>query len=230
MHKNTALKIIEQNKKSYDKIAEDFNVTRKFAWPEFDLLKPYIKKEDSFLDIGCGNARLAQYLIQNLKFKIQNYFGIDFSDKFIKIAKNKFSKAQFKTARKIWELPFKDNEFNTVAGIAFLHHIPSWELRAKVLAEIYRVLQPGGILFLTNWNLWQLNRIKKYKLKLRDFFFGHSDLEKGDFWISFHGQKRYYHHFTKRELFKLSKRAGFKVLKYKLGMNSVMVLKKELYN
>ncbi|MBU1179832.1 class I SAM-dependent methyltransferase [Patescibacteria group bacterium] len=232
MNRQQALKIIEKNRESYNKIAKDFDVSRKYEWPEFELLKPHIKEGDKILDIGCGNARLYKYLCGELNS--QHYVGVDISANLIKIAKktkcgelDSPHKVEFGVVEKVWELPFEEGEFDSAAGIAFLHHIPSEELRLRVLREIHRVLAPGGILFLTNWNLWQWNRIKKYKLRLRDFFFKHNELDAGDFWIKFQGAERYYHHFTKGELTGLCKKAGFSVISCKKEMNMVIILRKQ---
>jgi ubiquinone/menaquinone biosynthesis C-methylase UbiE len=43
-------------------------------------------------------------------------------------------------------MPFADSEFSGVVSFTMLHHVPSRELQNKVLAEVFRVLQPGGFL------------------------------------------------------------------------------------
>lgn len=275
MNKEKALQIIAENKKSYNIIAEDFDICRQTAWPEFELLAAYLhksikaQKHEStdaikILDVGCGNGRLYQYLWAELLCAELNsahrYVGIDQSEELIKIAKvqcaelNSAHKVEFIVAD-VFDLSFKNGEFDVAVGIAFLHHIPGEELRLKVLKEIYRVLKPGGILFLTNWNLRQWKLIKKYKLRIRDFFFSHDDLDAGDFWIPFKynchsdpvldtGEEsqrsffarsgapqddrvmRYYHHLKKREIIDLCKKAGFMIVEYKKGKNSILILKK----
>jgi len=47
------------------------------------------------------------------------------------------------------QLPFSDGEFDTVAFLACLNHIPN---RAEVLQEAYRVLSPKGRLIITMIN------------------------------------------------------------------------------
>jgi ubiquinone/menaquinone biosynthesis C-methylase UbiE len=42
------------------------------------------------------------------------------------------------------EMPFGDSEFSGVISFTMLHHVPSQELQNKLLAEVLRVLQPGG--------------------------------------------------------------------------------------
>jgi ubiquinone/menaquinone biosynthesis C-methylase UbiE len=42
------------------------------------------------------------------------------------------------------EMPFGDSEFSAVISFTMLHHVPSQELQNKLLAEVLRVLKPGG--------------------------------------------------------------------------------------
>jgi len=42
------------------------------------------------------------------------------------------------------EMPFGDSEFSSAVSFTMLHHVPSQELQNKVLAEVLRVLRPGG--------------------------------------------------------------------------------------
>jgi len=52
-------------------------------------------------------------------------------------------------------MPFGDSEFSGAVSFTMLHHIPSRKLQDKVLAEVLRVLQPGGFFVgsdsLQNW-------------------------------------------------------------------------------
>jgi ubiquinone/menaquinone biosynthesis C-methylase UbiE len=42
------------------------------------------------------------------------------------------------------EIPFGDSEFSGAVSFTMLHHVPSQELQNTVLAEVCRVLKPGG--------------------------------------------------------------------------------------
>lgn len=255
MDKKKALQIIAENRESYNIIALDFDVTRKAPWPEFQELGRHIKKGDKILDVGCGNGRLYKYINDELRIT-NNYIGIDQSEELIEIAKKSLPTSLFERegsskdvppfgkggrggifmVADIFNLPFGENEFDVAAGIAFLHHIPSQELRLQVLKEIYRVLAPGGILFLSNWNLWRWeiisHNVKRNKMNPLHFFFPHNGMDAGDFWIPFRASNggkpipRYYHHFTKRDLMALAKQAGFKIIFYKKDRNIVAVLQK----
>ncbi len=43
-------------------------------------------------------------------------------------------------------MPFGDSEFSGAVSFTMLHHVSSQELQDQVLAEVFRVLQPGGVL------------------------------------------------------------------------------------
>jgi len=44
------------------------------------------------------------------------------------------------------ELPFGDGVFDAAGGFTMLHHVPTREQQQRVLAELVRVLRPGGVL------------------------------------------------------------------------------------
>ncbi len=211
MDKSTAQNIIKtQVQGFYNEVSVHFNETRTLPWPEFEILKPYIKKDSKILDYGCGNGRLLNYL---KKLPI-DYTGLDNSEKLIKICKEKYPDQKFILHQET-KLPFKDETFDEVLPIATLHHIPSKELRQETVAEFSRVLKHGGYLLMTNWNLWQ----KKYRKYVIKNIFTKNDLEWQDAnipWTFPNTSKtvqRYCHTFTKRELNKLAKQNNFKVIK-----------------
>jgi ubiquinone/menaquinone biosynthesis C-methylase UbiE len=42
-------------------------------------------------------------------------------------------------------MPFSDGQFSGSVSFTMLHHVPSPELQDKVLREVWRVLEPGGV-------------------------------------------------------------------------------------
>jgi tRNA (uracil-5-)-methyltransferase TRM9 len=210
MDRKYAEYLFKKTRDDYNRIAEDFSRTRESPWEEIEFLfREYLKEGDKVLDLGCGNGRHFPLF----KEKEANYFGLDFSEKLIEIAKNKYPGATFQAGDAL-NLTFPENFFDKVYSIATLHHIPSEELRAHFLKETKRVLKPGGILVLTVWKFHQLKEISslfKYTiLKL----FGKTKLDWKDI-LEPWGKKieRYYHWFSKKELKGLVQKADFKIEK-----------------
>lgn len=54
------------NRAFYATVADDFDQTRGTAWPGWQRLLPYLKTPLSVLDVGCGNARFALFLHDNI--------------------------------------------------------------------------------------------------------------------------------------------------------------------
>lgn len=192
-------------------IAEEFNASRREVWPEMAELKIFIEPNSKVLDLGCGNGRLIDFL----KDKNIKYFGIDFSEELIKMAKNKYGN-NFQVAD-ILNLPFSDNYFDTIWSIAVFHHIPSRELRLLALKEMKRVLKDKGRVIMACWNLYQkdyLNLLLKYFFRK---IFNKSKLDFKDVFVPWGNSniKRYYHAFTKKELEELFKESGLGIIESK---------------
>lgn len=141
-------KLIKQNREVYDVIAPLFSATREYNWADVEVLTQYTKPGDQVLDLGCGNGRLYQILAK----KQVLYTGLDQSSELIALAKEKVPEAEF-VVGEMTELPFAAESFAVIFAIASFNHIPGAELQLKSLQEMKRVLKPGGLIIMTNWNL-----------------------------------------------------------------------------
>jgi len=211
MNKEYAKYILAKTKEDYNKIAQDYANTRHFTW-DIENLVQYVFPKERILDLGCGSGRL----LEILEDKDIDYFGIDFSEKLIEIAKRNYPSFKFQAAN-VLNLPFPNNSFDKVFSIRVLMHIPSKEFQLQFLKEAKRVLKPGGLLILTAWYLWRFRSKRNFLLMLKNAFLkiiGKSKLDFGDALIPW-GKKvmRYCHYFTKRELEKLAKESSFLVKK-----------------
>jgi ubiquinone/menaquinone biosynthesis C-methylase UbiE len=105
------------------------------------LLKP----GESILDVGCGTGGVT------IPAKLRvgengNAAGIDPSPEMIAVAKKKASRTGLEIDFRIGvieSLPYPDGTFDAVTSSLMMHHLPE-HLRSKGLAEIKRVLKPGG--------------------------------------------------------------------------------------
>lgn len=235
MLKKTEKELLNIVKNNYEEIAEHFSETRKKEiWPELKKIASEVKEGQNILDLGCGNGRLI-----NAFGKEINYYGIDQSKALIKLAQERYPNYSFiagdalalnKINLKKENFPQK---FDYIFSIAVLQHIPGKQKRIELIKSLKNNLNPGGKIVFSNWNMWEIPKYKKliYKTFLLKLI-GKNSLDFGDVvfdWKDNTGKitsRRYYHAFTKRELKKLFRKAGFKVeKKYKDKYNFYIIAK-----
>lgn len=123
------------------------NPVQKFLINNFEkTLADEIKKlnVNSILDAGCGEGFTLEYLrIRNIG---KTYEGIDFLKKAVEIGNKVHPKIKLKKAS-IYELPYKDNNFDLVLSTEVLEHL---EDPKKALKEIFRVSKKYVVLSVPN--------------------------------------------------------------------------------
>ncbi|MGK7933007.1 MAG: methyltransferase domain-containing protein [Microcystaceae cyanobacterium] len=100
------------------------------------------------LDVGCGFGGSSRILAKDYGFDAT---GITISPKQVKRAQELTAEgltAQFKVDDAL-NLSFPDNSFDVVWSIEAGPHMPD---KAKYASEMMRVLKPGGILVVADWN------------------------------------------------------------------------------
>jgi ubiquinone/menaquinone biosynthesis C-methylase UbiE len=134
------------------------------AAPVYDLLAPlmtfglergYRKRaialldlqgRERVLDVGCGTGTLSREIASALLDKDRSeVVGVDAATRMIAVARRKgaaLPNLRFDAAL-AEELPYEDNSFDCAVSTFFFHHV-EFALKGKTLAEMYRVLKPGG--------------------------------------------------------------------------------------
>lgn len=206
MRQQAAKELMRQTQSTYNAIAQDFSRTRAFVYPALYTFKNYVKDGDRVLDIGCGNGRILR-IFKGMKI---NYLGVDASPNLIIIARHNYPQYRFEMADAI-SLDIDEKDFDAVTMSAVLHHIPSKELRSKMVQRVHEILKPGGRLLMANWNLWQLGFWKYHFKYTWQRFSGKQDLDFGDFLKRWGNTEnfRYFHALTLKELDNLARQHGF---------------------
>lgn len=116
------------------------------------------------LEIGVGHGTdLKQFARAGAKC-----FGIDLADTHLRLAALNFANeglsADLRKADAA-RLPFPDASFDCVYSFGVLHVIPDVE---NALAEIRRVLKPGGVLMAAVYHLWSIHTALLFALAIKD--------------------------------------------------------------
>ena len=139
--------------KDYSKIY-DFLYTQKDYTKETNLikkiLKRYLPKSKSLLDLGCGTG---QYSNLMTKFKL-NVVGVDRSSSMLKIAKQKYKKNKRLSFIKsnIGNIKLKKKKFDIISALFHIlsYHTSEKEIN-KFFSKSYSHLNKNGILIFDFW-------------------------------------------------------------------------------
>lgn len=113
----------------------------------YDVVVHRLKGHETILDIACGSGFGTHKLALATKHQV---FGLDVSDQAIK-----FSQSQFKAENLLYKigdatkLEFSDNTFDVITSFETIEHTTMYH---EMLAELNRVLKPGGFLFISTPN------------------------------------------------------------------------------
>lgn len=97
-----------------------------------DIAASVHKTPGRVLDAGCGTGRLSKYAQREV-------VGVDFSDTMLRVARKRGNKLV--QADLCGSLPFKNSSFAMVVSLNVLYALPDPKV---MLAEAFRVLEPGG--------------------------------------------------------------------------------------
>jgi SAM-dependent methyltransferase len=133
------------------KTAPRLNLSSKCAITNYlrfaDEVKSWIES-GRILDWGCGSGQMS-WLLDRRRLEVVSY---DLEDK----RSEKFVQPHipFQLAPDGYDLPFSDASFDGVLSCGVLEHVPNERIS---LAEIHRILKPGGYLF-----VYQLPQVYAY--------------------------------------------------------------------
>ena len=113
------------------------------------------KRMEKFADIGGGYGRLANEYLK----RARKVYIFDYSKSELKQAKEIYGDKIETKAGDIYKLPFKDSELDGLMMVRVTHHLKYMD---KAIAELYRVLKPGGVAVIEVANKRTLPKIARF--------------------------------------------------------------------
>lgn len=138
--------------------------TRESTFKRALLAQANVQPGEKILDLGCGTATLT--IAIKVACAEADVVGLDGDSKILEIAAQKAASAGVQIALDqgySYKLPYADNSFDRVVSSLFFHHLTTADKR-RTLAEIERVLIPGGELHIADWG-------KAQNIIMRSVFF-----------------------------------------------------------
>lgn len=222
------------NQRFYQTIGNSFNQTRQTPWvgwqqllPEIDILSEPL----TVLDIGCGNGRFGEFLVDNFSEKVVDYLGIDQDVHLLQRAQSRLWPSNFTANFEQLDLielirqPNQRQKLFTetnhsrptlITLFGMMHHLPSWELRHQLFHQLAQFLPPDGFLIFSAWQFatdlrYQNRFIAPGKVNLTA-----TQLEKNDYILDWQRNTtayRYCHFMNQTEAEALIRQSGFQIVR-----------------
>lgn len=202
--------------------ADSFHKTRLSPWNGWNELLPLLPTttESSYVDIGCGNGRWFRFLTER-NVHIESAIGFDLDTYMLGQARFSFikdSRFRFYQSDCIDTLDSclaHVGAPQVITSFGLWHHIPSYELRTRLLQKLLRTVAPLGKVIIS---CWQFASDEAYHQKLIDprlviqqTGIGASEFEMGDYFLGWRSDAsvlRYCHSFSDEEIKRMASEVG----------------------
>ena len=172
------------------------------------------------LDVACGNMRFAAFLREELRGRHIDYFAVDDCAGLVPhLPEDEGFSTCFQNLDIIGELAvgvglahaIDAEPCNLVGCFGFFHHVPSFELRVRLIDALLQKTASGGVVCVSFWQFMGDEKFvkkaeawnSKAKSELASAGLDASQLEAGDYFLGWQNEPglwRYCHHFEELEI------------------------------
>lgn len=207
------------NQAFYNQVAVPFSQSRELPWAGWNQLIPLLQQlhqspvAPHALDVGCGNGRWARFLAHIWDGHPWSYVGLDNNQSLLQEAQHHLTEMQI-TGEVLQTdlvhqlinnhsiLSHDRTKFELITLFGVIHHIPSFELRQKLMSQLTALLAPQGVLIISAWQFAEFDRFIKKQVQPAVLNLDPTDLEPNDYildWQSGPASYRYCHFLTEPE-------------------------------
>lgn len=155
--------IYESFQMSYYKYYIDSQKVAKSLWGTFSNYNSLSNAH--ILDWGCGPARIIRHM-PKFSDGSTHFYGTDYNAESIAWNKENISHVQFNLNTLEAHLPYRSDMMDVIYGISIFTHL-SEQAHYEWFNELFRVLKPGGIMYLTTQG--NAAKIKLSEAELQQF-------------------------------------------------------------
>ncbi|GIK83672.1 MAG: hypothetical protein BroJett025_02940 [Patescibacteria group bacterium] len=231
MEQQTISQLNQLNYDFYKITAIDFDDSRHYFWNGWEKIPPLLDRFSDIrvADIGCGNGRFGQFLVEKCSQLKFSYTGVDANITLLDFAhknlKGKIPALHLQHSDIITALQNNEDflgkqNFQLISSFGVFHHVPSFELRLKLLKYLLSKLTKDGYLIISFWQFMNFERFRKKIITDQNMLAKKNiDLEKleaGDYILDWKRGKfalRYCHFIDEAEQLRLVDQAQGKLIK-----------------
>jgi tRNA (uracil-5-)-methyltransferase TRM9 len=230
MQEKVLRKLLSINREFYQDFASSFSQTRQRIQPGVLMVLNDLPREGNWLDIGCGNGRLA--LEWDRQRRTGTYVGLDFSKQLLEHAKKELELLRMSPTLQInffqadlttpeWGERLPEYQWTGILAFAVLHHIPSKEMRLNLLKNVNQLLDEKSKFIFSVWQFQHSQKLLDRQVAWEQVGLSATEVDPGDTLMDWRSDikddasrigVRYVHLFARQELEELAAAAGFQIL------------------
>ncbi len=185
MREEIVQRLLTLNREFYNGFADSFSHSRTEPQPGFfRLLEMYPKLGGHLLDVGCGDGRFGRFSFDHNT--ITRYTGIDLSSGLLDIAKSNVDGNFYE--RDMSRAGFLDGmgQFDSIACLAALQHVPSRANRVRLLQEFgeHLATNDNSRLLLSTWQFMNSPRQQRKVQSWNIIGLEDGDVEEKDYLLT----------------------------------------------
>ena len=101
--------------------------------------------DKKFVELGCGQAQIPRLFAEQGNLSPENIYGMDQSSEAIHFVQRELPRGHF-SVQNLYQLEYPENYFDICVMLETIEHL---EVPMAALSKIYRIIKPGGLIYIS---------------------------------------------------------------------------------